>query len=114
MLAGCSQTTSIPRNDLDNPKYQKSSSYRVRVRDETVYLVRTFAVTDTTLLISELSPHSSPNAKHDMPIVLPLAEVESVENVEARTWPLYAFGFVVALLVVGYFVLQDDAVDIPQ
>jgi hypothetical protein len=52
--------------------------------DGSSYKFRKFSVTDSTLVIRELSKSDERYGKADLPIILPLADVESMETKDAR------------------------------
>jgi hypothetical protein len=56
MATSCSRTISIPRDDLDDPKYRRPGLYRFQLSDQTEYSVRLFSVTDSLVSINDLTP----------------------------------------------------------
>jgi hypothetical protein len=86
LLTGCSKTVVIPREDLANERYRQVDDYRVKLHGWNEYHARRFSVTDSTVVIEELKPSDDRYKlkRHDMPIVIPRAQVEYVGVMETN------------------------------
>ena len=102
MLAACSTTKQLPREEYEAASKQPISMHVVSTNDGQVYRVRSFSVTDSTFVIKELTNKDERYDTAAMPIVLPLADVTAVETTDARPG---AF-----LVMVPLFLLMISAV----
>ena len=107
IITGCSRTTAIPRDDLDKSKYRKEGVYRLRTTDGLTYIARTFTVTDTSFVITTLSPHSPVGSHEHLPIVIRHSDISTVEQVQGRRWPFF-FLVVVGVGIVFWTLMIDD------
>jgi hypothetical protein len=91
LLTGCSKAVVIPREDLTRTEYRKVGDYRIKMHGWNEYHARRFSLTDSTVVIEELkkSDDRYELKKHDMPIVVPLNEVEYIGEMNTN-WPLTA------------------------
>ena len=97
-LTGCSRAVEIPREQVGAEEYRKVGSYKVRLHGWNEYNVRRFSMTDSTVVIEELLVHDDHYKlrQHDMPIVVPLSEVEYIGVIKTN-WLMTT----VALLAIG-------------
>lgn len=86
LLLACSRAAEIPREQLKAQEYRKVGSYKVRLHGWNEYNVRRFSMTDSTVVIEELQDFDDHYKlkKHDMPIVVPLEEVEYIAVMETN------------------------------
>jgi hypothetical protein len=101
--SGCTKTIDVPRDQYEEVSLHPEGSYRIRMKANTEYLAYQFSVTDTTLVISRLSPLDDGDRKEQLPITLRLDDVESVARVEtnhAASIVIIAAGFAIVALVI--------------
>lgn len=113
MLMACSRAVEIPRDQVGAREYRKPGSYKVRLHGWNEYNVRRFSMTDSTVVIEELLVHDDHYKlkQHDMPIVVPLEEVEYIGVMRTNWWATAGFvafvgamaGFIVWLGTIGPF-----------
>jgi hypothetical protein len=84
LVTGCSGTKQVPREEFEAVSRQPLSFHQIFMADGSSYKFRKFSVTDSTLVIRELSKSDERYGKADLPIILPLADVESMETKDAR------------------------------
>ena len=110
LLGGCSQASMIPMHQLDRDVYRKPGSYRIKLHGWNEYNARRFSVTDSTVVIEELhvTDDHYKRTKHDMPIVIPLEDVEYVGQMETN-WLGTSFAVVgIAAIVVFFYALSHS------
>src|SRR5262245_4437731 len=100
MMTGCSGAVEIPRNEIDDPKYREPGNYRIRVKGWEEYLVKRFSVTDSTVVIEELSPGDERfrMGREKLPFVIASDQVVSISKVKINT-----MGTAMIVLAVGLF-----------
>ena len=105
LFVGCSKAVVIPREELSREEYRRVGSYRVKLHGWNEYETRRFSVTDSTVVIEELnmSDDHYKLKRHEMPIVVPLKDVEYV-GVMKTNWPVTAVVLATVGTAVGYFV----------
>jgi hypothetical protein len=103
-ICGCSKAVVVPREELDSAEYRKPGNYRNRLHGWNEYHARRFSMTDSTVVIDELlqSDDHYKVMRHDMPIVVPLKDVENI-SVMKTNWPVTGL-ITGACLAVGYYV----------
>ena len=86
LLVACSRAVEMPRDQLEAQEASKVGSYKVRLHGWNEYNVRRFSMTDSTVVIEELQDFDDHYKlkKHDMPIVVPLEEVEYIAVMETN------------------------------
>ncbi|HEX5132328.1 MAG TPA: hypothetical protein VFX92_07565 [Candidatus Krumholzibacteria bacterium] len=84
MLAACSTTKQLQREDFAAASRQPIAVHVVTTNDGHVYRVRSFSVTDSTFVIKEMTDKDEQPGGAAMPIVLPLADVATVETKDMR------------------------------
>jgi len=100
IFVACTKGVEIPRADIDDPKYREEGSYRIRMKGWEEYLVKRFSVTDSTLVIEELSSGDERfrMGRENLPYVLPLSQVVSVGRVKTNVPGTLAIVLVVGAL----------------
>ncbi|HET6349451.1 MAG TPA: hypothetical protein VFH88_10260 [Candidatus Krumholzibacteria bacterium] len=102
--SGCTGHVEIPREQFEAATHDDYLSHRIRTKRGGEYVVQRFAFTDSTLVISTLSPADARYRGARLPIILPRSDVESVAGVKSNGWvPIVVVGFtatMIALLVV--------------
>ena len=95
LFTGCSNAQEISRDQLGAEEYRKPGSYRVKLHGWNEYSVRRFSMTDSTVVIEELlvTDDHYKLKRHDMPIVVPLKDVEYIGTMETN-WPLTTLALV--------------------
>lgn len=88
VTAGCSKAVYIPPKEVGDAEYRKTGTYRIKLEGWNEYYARRFSVTDSTVVIEELlkTDDRYKRMRHDMPIIIPLAEVESISMMETNWW----------------------------
>jgi hypothetical protein len=99
MAMGCTRTIDIPLHQVESMRDPKTPC-RVTMRDGTQYRVREFAVTDSTLVIKNLTPSDAYHDKAKLPLVVPLSEVTSVQKSEMTEW-FWVGGVAIVVLFVA-------------
>lgn len=103
-LVGCSRTVDVPMNDLESV-HDRKARHHVRMLDGSRYSVRQFTVTDSTLVIDDLSPTDVRKGAVTEPIVLPRDSIASVERLEGRQYEIFGIAAVIAVLLpLAYFI----------
>jgi hypothetical protein len=76
----CSRAVMIPQWQVTSEEYRKPGDYRIRLHGWNEYHARRFSMTDSTIVIEELlqSDDHYKLMRHDMPIVVPLKDVENI------------------------------------
>ncbi|HEX6941530.1 MAG TPA: hypothetical protein VF128_01315 [Gemmatimonadaceae bacterium] len=95
-VPGCTRAIDVPPASYEQAA-RIDDVHTIRTRAGDSYLARRFAVSDSTLIIDELSPDDG----HDrarLPLTFPRSTIESIERMEHRP-PLY-----VAVIGVGLFI----------
>ena len=106
LVTGCTTTREIPREEFEAASKQPFSMEVVTTNDGAEYRVRSFSVTDTTFVIRELTKKDERYGTAEMPIILPLADVSTVQGIDSRPG---AFLIVVPLgILVLFFATMDD------
>jgi hypothetical protein len=77
-LAGCSKPVEIPRDQFDAAAKEEKSYFRIQMADDSHYVVRRFALTDSTLVIEKLHQADERYNRTELPIVVPRADVASI------------------------------------
>jgi len=104
LATGCSRGVEVPRTQLESEEYRKPGDYRIRLHGWNEYHARCFAMTDSTVVIEELlqSDDHYKLMRHDLPIVLPLKDVENI-SVMKTNWPVTGL-ILGACLGIAYYV----------
>jgi hypothetical protein len=107
--SGCSRAVVIPREQVAAEEYRKPGSYRIRLHGWNEYYAKRFSmtdstvVTDSTLVISVLSPADPKYRLAPLPITVRLDDVDSMARLEGREWtPLVVLAVVVTATVLLY------------
>ena len=102
LLVACARAVEIPRDQVGAEEYRKPGSYRIRLHGWNEYNVRRFSMTDSTVVIEELltTDDHYKLKRHEMPIVIPLAEVMSISEMKS-TWVTKPLLITSAVLVVA-------------
>lgn len=102
LLVACSRAAEIPRDQVGAEEYRKPGSYRIRLHGWNEYYARRFSMTDSTVVIEELTQSDDRYKlmRHDMPIVIPLADVVSISEMQS-TWVTKPLLITSAVLVVA-------------
>ncbi len=114
LIIGCSNAQEIPRQKLDAEEYRKPGSYRIKLRGWNEYNARRFSMTDSTVVIEELltTDDHYKVKRHEMPIVVPLNEVEYIgvmeTNVPVTFAAVAAVGTVVAFFALLIITFPDE------
>ena len=107
--ASCTKYIDVPRDQYDDTR--PAGSYRIRMKANTEYVAYLFSVTDSTLVISRLSPLDEGDRERELPITLRLDDVESVALVEpSKTAPIVmisVFAALIGLLIWGSIAFGD-------
>ena len=101
IMTGCTTGAEIPRRYIDDPKYREPGNYRIRVKGWNEYFVKRFSVTDSTVVIEELSPVDERfrMGREGLPYTISWDQVESISRVKTST-----VGTAAIVVVVGLFV----------
>lgn len=103
MATGCSKAVEIPRDQFEPPASEGKGVHRICMVDKSSYEARAFSMTDSTIVIETLNPTDSRYKRVELPIVLPLSEVESISKYEldrGRSFFLLAGSFIVIMFVI--------------
>src|SRR5262249_11394595 len=111
-FAGCSKAVVIPREDLGNEKYRNIGSYRIKLHGWNEYHARRFSMTDSTVVIEELlvSDDRYKLKRHDMPIVLPVKDIESIA--EMKNDPVVTTSVLLGVGVFAAFCIWLSTIDL--
>jgi hypothetical protein len=106
LVTGCSHAVPIPRAEWSPEPAVAPGAYRVRLHGRVEYLVRHYAITDSTVVINELMPSDErfPHGRESLPIAIPLARVESISRMEPD-WPMTSLAVVGLLGLVAFMIL---------
>ena len=113
MATGCSRTVVVPREDYDRASHEYGKTHRLDLQDSSYYLVRRFAVTDSTVVVEELYSSDKRYGTHARtPIVLTRQDLTSISRVETN-WTKTGLVFlgVSGLLVAALWVLLVEVAD---
>ena len=124
LVTSCSTRTRIPQTEWQDLEWRTGSQWTVRTHHFT-YRVQYFAVTDSTIILKEVSDiwyyerdadssgHSTELSEVELPIVVPLKDVQTIERTaisEGRTFVaivgISAFIIVVVALVAEAYALS--------
>jgi hypothetical protein len=105
LLTGCSKAVVIPREELTRDEYRRVGSYRIKLHGWNEYHARQFTLTDSTLVIAELDKGDDryKRTRHDMPIVVPLKDVEYVTTASGTDWFWTSAAILAVATIVGGF-----------
>lgn len=111
--SGCSKPVEIPRGQFESGTHVTKGIYQIRTNDDSSYNVREFSVTDSTLVIEGLHASDKRYKHTPLPIVVPLADVESVSKYELdRGRSFFALvgagAFVLFIIFVATFRIPAD------
>ena len=82
--------------------HDRKARHQVSMQDGSRYSVRQFTVTDSTLVIDDLSPTDARKDAVTEPIVLPRDSIASVERLEGHQYEIFGgFALVAVLLTIG-------------
>lgn len=93
MLSACTKAIDVPAEQFEAASKDNSNTYRIRLKRNAEYRVQQFALTDSTVVISMLSPADQSYKTTPLPLVLSRDEIESIARTESSN--------VVPLVVVG-------------
>ena len=112
LFSSCSKAVKIPHDQLGAEEYRKPGSYRVKLHGWNEYNVRRFSMTDSTVVIEELleSDDRYKLKKHDMPIVVPMKDVEYIT--EAKNNPAVTTGVIVGVGLFAAFCWWLTTIDL--
>lgn len=96
---GCSEAVEIPREQIANQP-ENHIGYRIYMVDGSHYSAKRYSVTDSTLVIEKLNPADVRHKKVAVPIVLPLADVQSVSKLELKEGTSFAFAATLGVIVI--------------
>lgn len=97
---GCTRAVDVPRAQFEAASRDGSVTHRIRLKKNAEYMVRQFSVTDSTIVVTQLSPSDANYRLARLPIVIPLDEVDSIARAEPRKWvPFVVVGAGIALAV---------------
>jgi hypothetical protein len=109
-LVACNKSVRVPPSDYNTVNTAQAEYWRVSTTDKKLYWVEQFTVTDSTLVISQasrvyLSP-SDAEPKYlyesDLPIVLELSEIETLERRATNKILTVAVVTMAALAVISF------------
>jgi hypothetical protein len=105
-LSACTKSTHVSPHQLDDADRESAREWHVTMVDNRIYWVDAFTVTESTIVI-EKATRLYKNSydrfpkylkERDLPVVLPLDQVVSIEKIETRTfWTVVAVTFVAGL-----------------
>jgi hypothetical protein len=103
LSCACSRSVRVSPSDYDNPG--SAAAYRIVTVDDRHFSASRYSASDSTIVIEEFAASQSANADSipDVPFVIPLRDVESIDRVtldrgKASGW---VFGAGVAFLVLA-------------
>lgn len=102
LASNCSKAVYIPKSEARAQEYREPGAYRIKLEGWNEYYARRFSVTDSTVVIEELleTDDRYKRMRHDMPIVIPIGEVESISRMETNV-PVTAVMLVAGAVVIG-------------
>ena len=103
LLTSCTRTIDVPMNQLGSGSKDVKTPHRIHMVDGSEYSVRQFTVTDSTVVIENLNTSDPRYQKAELPIVLHLRDVRSVEKTEPRIGGFFVVA-IIGLLCVALFV----------
>lgn len=105
LATGCAHGVPIPRDRWEPA--EKAGSYRIRLHGRVEYLVTSYTLSDSTVVISGLSPSDQRfvQGREALPIEIPLAQVSSISRMELY-WPMtiLAITVVCSLVALGIWI----------
>ena len=102
--AGCSKTVDVAMSDLESV-HDRKARHHVSMLDGSRYSVRQFTVTDSTLVIDDLSPTDIRKGAVTEPIVLPRDRIALVQRLEGRQYEIFGVAALIAVLLpLAYFI----------
>lgn len=95
LMTGCSKAVEIPREDITKPEYREPGVYRIRLHGIDEYIAERFSVTDSTIVIEQLSKSDERYRveRETLPVTVPIENVESVSRLEVNEGLTYGFIF---------------------
>lgn len=86
LVTGCSRGVHIQPAWWDARENVEPGSYRIRLHGRVEYLVRSYAMTDSTVVIQELLPADErfTHGREQLPIEIALERVSSIERLKAN------------------------------
>lgn len=106
LLGGCSHMVEVPRDQFAAASHDEDTAYHIRTLSGDEYQVGAFQVSDTMLVITELSPTDPRYGSSALPIALHLADIQSVTREKRR--PMLLIG----ALAVGAFIAAVAVVEL--
>ena len=103
-MSGCTKTIEVPPGQFEQASWIDDATHRIRTTNDKEYMAKRFYVTDSTLVVWELSPAHSTYRVERVPITLPLDEVQSVAQVESNN--VVPVLLLTAAFIVGWFVVD--------
>ena len=116
--SSCATMRPIPETDYKAADPARNKTYWLTIKDKRVYEFKKFAVTDSTLVILEVTSYGRSSWPDDMsriktPVVIPWDDIKSLERSE-HSIPLTMVAIMAGVIVVGsiiYTVVVIDALN---
>ena len=116
--SSCATMRPMPETDYKAAEPAKNKTYRLITKDKRSYEFKKFAVTDSTLVILEVTSYGRSSWPDDMsriktPVVIPWDDIKSLERSE-HSIPLTMVAIMAGVIVVGsiiYTVVVIDALN---
>jgi hypothetical protein len=83
IATGCSKTVNVPLDQVESVQDRKAR-HHIHMSNGDEYAVRRFTVTDSTIVVDDLSPTDVRFETIDLPIVLRRSDVTAIERAEGR------------------------------
>jgi hypothetical protein len=99
VFAACSKVNEIPREQMGAAEHRKPADYHIWMKAGDDYLARLYSVTDSTVVIQELQQSDLRDKKQDMPIIVPLENVERITVLKKNYWVLVPVGVAIATIL---------------
>jgi len=99
LFAACSKVNEIPREQMGAAEHRKPANYHIWKKTGDDYLARLYSLTDSTVVIQELQESDLRYKKQDMPIVVPLENVERITVLKKNYWILVPVGVAIAAVI---------------
>lgn len=112
MAAGCSTAVEVPREQIESGTRRDDGIYSIRTVDNEKYAVRSFSMTDSTLVIEKLNATDARYKKAELPIILARDHVRAISKYElarGRSFFLLAGSFLLIMAIIGISSISLDA-----
>ena len=106
VFGACAKVHEIPRDEIGAAGQQNAADYHIWMKGGDDYYARRYSVTDSTVVIQELQESDTRYKKQEMPIVIPLADVERVTVVKNKYWIPALVGIAVAGIIAMVIVMD--------